>query len=298
MSKTKLSWGDYASVFETATIEEGGVYKTFSQDALLAAYMSLGPVENVKRGVCRALSAAYLARQYTVISLKSEDGKYDEIQMKQAMLEDPKRVLASVGSFFSNFGQGLITANERATNFNPKHRVKLEVGFGSGFWLDTGKLEYDQKNGAFPSRQHVSTDEWKVQRMEQVAEVQHATAKRVDIFSPSQMEDQMTKTMEYFSSNMTSTCSGKIKLEGDYTDQLWGNHQTGYYLCFVPTHAFALVVRTDTSWKGGYHVKFFDSNFGQSKFRELENFKEFLRKIAGKFNSHYSQKHMDYHMFE
>ena len=144
------------------------------------------------------------------------------------------------------------------------------------------------------------SDRWRVRRMEQIAEVHHVTAKPKDLpsFSDDQLEGQMIATMQYFSLTMKFGGDGRINLAGPYDDRVWTNEENGYYLRSVPLHAFALVVRKNGSWKGGYTVKFFDPNYGESKFRDLETFKLFLNRIANVFNVQYHQKHMKYHLFE
>jgi hypothetical protein len=49
--------------------------------------------------------------------------------------------------------------------------------------------------------------------------------------------------------------------------------------------------------KGPYKVKFFDPNYGECKFRTLEEFQAFALQIADGFARKYLQGHMDYRMY-
>ena len=62
-------------------------------------------------------------------------------------------------------------------------------------------------------------------------------------------------------------------------------------------HAFALAMRKVGSWNG-YTVKFFDPNFGESKFKTAEDFETFAGKIADRFCDEYHQTYMEYLEFK
>lgn len=95
---------------------------------------------------------------------------------------------------------------------------------------------------------------------------------------------------------------GAIRLAGFHDDCIWKEESSpGYYMCWVSEHALALAVHPELGWgseaKGPYKVKFFDPNYGECKFKTLEEFQAFALQIADGFARKYLQGHMDYRMY-
>ncbi len=309
--KASLKWAGYADLLKSEAEKLGGVYKPFDQKKLMTAWANLDAMDRVKNGVCRALSASYLCRQYAASIVKDADGIVDEAEMKALAMEDPQLVMSSQGRFFRVFREGRLSDDEHqalreGSKVEREKRPGTESGvvpFGANMRghlviKKDGKWLEPRVNGV-PARR---LEAWRARRVEQVAEAHYeARASRpgsgtlgdfLEVY-----QGDMDRTMAYFSAQLMGRRNGVIHLPGPYTDWIWGmsNASQGYFMCWVEDHALALAVQ-QFGWNG-YMVKFFDPNFGECKFKKLGDFKKFVGQISQGFCAVYHQTRLDYRMF-
>jgi len=282
---------------------------------LITAWSNLAAIGDVKKGVCRALSAVYLCRQYTMASVKGADGEIDTAALQNLVEEFPPLVMASLGRFFGVFREGRISQDEyqglqQGTQVQRAIRPEYQSGLdrpGSGL---RGRLVAYQKGRWIEPRVQGKParrlgEPWRVRRIEQLAEAHHDTRffSNTDKNANSQTLSkdygtEMNNTMSLISGDgLTGNREGVISLPGPYSDWIWemkGSAQ-GYFMCWVTDHVLALAVNT-FGWKG-YTVKFFDPNYGECKFKKMGDFKTFAGAIAKAFHITYHQSRMDYKMF-
>jgi len=312
--KASLGWAGYADLLKAATEQQGGVYKPFDQKKLMTAWANLSAMSDVKKGVCRALAASYLCRQYASSLVRNDDGSVDETAIQALAKEDPQLLESSAGQFFRVFREGRISADEVQTlrtgaKVQREKRPQKESGMVpqgvsmKGYLVAKKDGRWAQVNANGVAARKLG-EPWRVRRVEQVAEAHYEAKRSRPEVQPGGMAEvyqgDMDRTMAYFSENLIGSRNGEIRLAGPYTDWIWemeGATQ-GYFMCWVSDHALALAVKAKAvEGKGNYKVKFFDPNFGECKFKTLAEFKEFAKQIAYGFGLTYHQRHMDYRMF-
>lgn len=309
-------WIGYADLMKGETEKLGGKFKPFDQRMLMAAWANLAVMTDVKKGVCRALSAVYLCRQYAAACLKGPDGEIDAAELQNFWKECPPLMLASQGQFFRVFREGRLSQDEyqRLQQGTPVQRSPRPE-FESDNWVKPagyrGHLALNTKGKWLEAKTVQGTparnlgEPWRVRRIEHLAEAHHDTRffSNTDKNSNSgtvtkDYPDEMKNTMSLISGDgLVGSREGVINLQGPYGDWIWemrGSMQ-GYFMCWVTDHALALAVHT-FGWNG-YTVKFFDPNYGECKFKKLGDFKKFLGLIAEGFRIQYHQMKMDYKMF-
>jgi hypothetical protein len=318
-AQARVRWVEYADMLKGNTELLGGVYKPFNQKHLMSAWANLGAMSKVKKGVCRALSAAYLCRQYAKSRVPNLDD--DEAALEELAKQDPKLLMSSLGKFFDVFREGRISDDEVKTLRNRgkverEKRPEWQSGlapkidpFGFGFGVEQSGHLTIKEDDKWEQRAHKEWEPWRVRRVEQVAEAHYEAKKsrpkefpKGDPLAP--YHSDMDKTMAFFAdaNNFVRIRDGAIRLAGFREDGIWKEGSSpGYYMCWVSDHALALAVHPELGWgseaKVHYKVKFFDPNYGECKFKTLEDFETFALQIADGFAGKYHQRHIDYRMY-
>ena len=314
-----LQWIQYAEGMKMLSEELEGKFKPFNQKQLQAAWANLTVMSDVRGGVCRALSAVYLCRQYVMSRVKDADGELDGKALNDLAMRDPPLGMTGKNRFFGTFREGRLDDDEYQglkkgikvqREPRPEYESRLNP-IGSGL---RGKLAI-QKDGRWkeltvngrPAKE--LGEPWRVRRIEHMAEVHHDTrfsgafTENVPVHlrgkTLANYQGEMANAMEHFSAEamLTENRHGVINLAGPYEDWIWDMRgaSQGYFMCWVTDHVCALAVHM-FGWNG-YTVKFFDPNYGECKFKKMSHFKEFCNRISEGFCRQYHQKKMDYTMF-
>jgi hypothetical protein len=212
-AQARVRWVEYADMLKGNTELLGGVYKPFNQKHLMSAWANLGAMSKVKKGVCRALSAAYLCRQYAKSRVPNLDD--DEAALEELAKQDPKLLMSSLGKFFDVFREGRISDDEVKTLRNRgkverEKRPEWQSGlapkidpFGFGFGVEQSGHLTIKEDDKWEQRAHKEWEPWRVRRVEQVAEAHYEAKKsrpkefpKGDPLAP--YHSDMDKTMAFF----------------------------------------------------------------------------------------------------